>query len=521
MVNLHDTTFVIPVRIDCVERKRNIEALVGWILRETNASIIVLEADLMRQLCFDKREIRVKHIFVYDDEVIFYRTMYLNQLLNLAQTPIVGIWDADVIISSHQMEEAVSVLRDKKSGIAYPFDGTCRLLGNEISNEFCLTLDFSLLKNDTVNSIPYTDRPSLGGAFFIDKEVYLKCGGENENFYGWGPEDVERALRMEILGHALVRVKGPLFHLFHQKGDSAGINSYTIQKKNKQEFVKVSGFYKAELESYISSWGNRQNIVYVHLMCRIGNLMFQIAAAASIAKQNGCRLVAVLSDYRAPEPDNCCLDDYIEPFRSNLLQNVDIVSVQPERYRLYIEPYFHYKSIKFEDGLYLHGLFQSEKYLDRDLTLQLFKIDKVTEKYIQSNYENILQLKPTAINVRRGDYLKLQDLHPVCTLDYFNTAIEIIGKQSPFLVISDDVEWCKENFIGDNFYFTNETNAVVDLYLQTLCENNIISNSTFSWWGAWLNENPNKIVIAPKLWFGPSNARHNTKDLIPDSWIKI
>ncbi|MGL4493385.1 MAG: alpha-1,2-fucosyltransferase, partial [Tannerellaceae bacterium] len=313
----------------------------------------------------------------------------------------------------------------------------------------------------------------------------------------------------------------PLYHLYHQKGDSSGLSNLTQQKRNKQELVKVSGFYKSELEDYISSWNKKEDAVYVSLMCRIGNLMFQIAAGAAIAKRNNKRLIAVLSDYQTPQPDNISLKEYIDPFLTNILRHIDVIDKNPDRYRLYVEPYFHYKAIKFEDGLYLHGLFQSEKYLDRELTLQLFKIDEVTEKYIQSNYEDILQLKPTAINVRRGDYLKLQDLHPVCTLDYFNAAIKIIGEQSSFLVISDDVEWCKENFIGDNFYFTNETNAVVDLYLQTLCENNIISNSTFSWWGAWLNENPNKIVIAPKLWFGPSNARHDTKDLIPDSWIKI
>jgi 5'(3')-deoxyribonucleotidase len=95
-------------------------------------------------------------------------------------------------------------------------------------------------------------------------------------------------------------------------------------------------------------------------------------------------------------------------------------------------------------------------------------------------------------------------------------------KNSIFLIFSDDIEWCKENFpnISDKFIFIEGNKDYEDLYIMSKCKNNIISNSTFSWWGAWLNQNENKKVVAPLKWFG-SSINHNTKDLYCDGWIKI
>ena len=88
------------------------------------------------------------------------------------------------------------------------------------------------------------------------------------------------------------------------------------------------------------------------------------------------------------------------------------------------------------------------------------------------------------------------------------------------MVFSDDIEWCKHNFIGEEFIFAEDTNPVTALSLQLSCANNIIANSSFSWWAAYLNKNPSKIVIAPQKWFGP-NLAHDTKDLLPKEWARI
>jgi len=106
-------------------------------------------------------------------------------------------------------------------------------------------------------------------------------------------------------------------------------------------------------------------------------------------------------------------------------------------------------------------------------------------------------------------------------MGFFKKAINYVGKDNLFLIISDDITWCKKHFNGINFHFTDNKTPTEDIYLQTLCTNNIISNSTFSWWGAWLNDSPNKIVIVPTPWFSKQLSFNDTNDLIPKNWVQI
>lgn len=106
-------------------------------------------------------------------------------------------------------------------------------------------------------------------------------------------------------------------------------------------------------------------------------------------------------------------------------------------------------------------------------------------------------------------------------MSYYNKAIDFLGRDKKYLIISDDIDWCKRNFKGANFYFVDDEDPIIDLYIQTLCDNNIISNSTFSWWGAWLNPNKDKVVVCPDPWFGKSYSNYSTQDLIPEEWVQI
>ncbi len=128
-----------------------------------------------------------------------------------------------------------------------------------------------------------------------------------------------------------------------------------------------------------------------------------------------------------------------------------------------------------------------------------------------------------SIHVRRGDYLNSPNHHPVQNMNYYMKAIKQMPKDSIFLIFSDDISWCKANFpdVPEKFIFVEGNADYEDLLLMSLCKNNIMCNSTFSWWGAWLNKNPNKKVIAPSVWFGPAYANHNTEDLYCEGWIKI
>ena len=97
----------------------------------------------------------------------------------------------------------------------------------------------------------------------------------------------------------------------------------------------------------------------------------------------------------------------------------------------------------------------------------------------------------------------------------------VSNKIDVILVFSDDIKWCKENFIGDNFIFVENEKDYIDLYLMSMCNHNIISNSSFSWWGAWLNQSKEKVVISPEKWYGPNKGDRNLDDLLMSDWILI
>lgn len=249
-----------------------------------------------------------------------------------------------------------------------------------------------------------------------------------------------------------------------------------------------------------------------NLMGGLGNHMFQISVAYSLSLDNG--------DECAFDPINSSSKHgQIDSYKSNIYHNINFGSVPFNS--SYSEPQFSYTKIPYEPNTILLGYYQSEKYFshNRDKVLSLFGLDEVSRTYINNKYSELLKGKTCSLHVRRGDYLKLPNHHPVCSLEYYQSAIELIGDDTTFLVFSNDIGWCQENFNGDNFIFINESDYI-DMWLMSLCDDNIIANSSFSWWGAWLNPNPNKKVTVPKRWFGPAIS-NNTEDLIPNTWIVI
>lgn len=187
----------------------------------------------------------------------------------------------------------------------------------------------------------------------------------------------------------------------------------------------------------------------------------------------------------------------------------------------YIESDFHFKEIPdLEEDFNLVGYFQSEKYFEhcKDKIREAFYIDCELLK----NYITTIGKKVSSIHIRRGDYVNLKDYHPLCSMEYYTEAIKIMKSKGhdKFLIFSDDIEWCKLKFIGDEFEFSEGRSEITDMYLMSSCHSHIIANSSFSWWGAWLNENEDKKVIAPKQWFGDL-VKHNTKDLIPKGWYRV
>jgi len=127
--------------------------------------------------------------------------------------------------------------------------------------------------------------------------------------------------------------------------------------------------------------------------------------------------------------------------------------------------------------------------------------------------------------------VNLQDQHPTQPIEYYEEALTYFPDDMPVLVFSDSIEWCKDQdiFAPDRFMFSEPEDVYddgalvpyIDLCLMSLCSHAIIANSSMSWWGAWLQSNPHKRVIAPKMWFGSAYQFHNTKDLYCDDWTVL
>jgi hypothetical protein len=155
-----------------------------------------------------------------------------------------------------------------------------------------------------------------------------------------------------------------------------------------------------------------------------------------------------------------------------------------------------------------------ENYIN-EIISELSCTDPITENLLKK-YPNISN-NSVSIHIRRTDYLTSNGFHPVQPISYYERALEIIGEYDNIFVFSDDINWCKENLKFKNMTFVENNNSVTDLWLMSFCTNNIIANSSFSWWGALLNKNKNKKVIVPNNWF----SYIDVSTMHPKNWIKI
>ena len=268
---------------------------------------------------------------------------------------------------------------------------------------------------------------------------------------------------------------------------------------------------------------------------RLGNQMFQYAALRGIAAKNGYDFTIPPEDY--PHRDNYGL---FESFKLNNVKTSNIGFVEgnsvQENGHQFIEEFF----TELPDGVNLEGYFQSEKYFShiKDQILQDFQFNEgysiPCNQYIES-----LDTPPIFLHIRRTDAIGREEYHPILPLTYYEEALKQFPEDTPCFVFTDDIAWCKkqEFFKADRFLF-NESNEKysyqtidgtgkrqntllpqTDLCLMSLCSGAIIANSSFSWWGAWLQNDRGKIVAPnPVKWFGPANSHLDTSDMVPDHW---
>ena len=289
-------------------------------------------------------------------------------------------------------------------------------------------------------------------------------------------------------------------------------------------------------------------MIVVALSGGLGNQLFQYAAGRSLAISRKTALFLDIADLdaqmetvtkRAFElgvfaiPAEIATEKQIRRLLHPPLLRKLVDKTRPYfRKATYNEPFFPYDEHfpGASSQTLLRGYWQSERYFDgvANVLREDLRIKAPLSQQTKETADRIGSSRSVSLHVRRGDYVKdarTLRYHGVCEPEYYQRAIgEISRRPGDFevFVFSDDMDWAKANIqttLPMTFVDHPDRQAYEDLYLMSRCKHNIIANSSFSWWGAWLNPNPDKVVIAPKRWFNESNA--DTRDLLPGQWIKI
>lgn len=257
------------------------------------------------------------------------------------------------------------------------------------------------------------------------------------------------------------------------------------------------------------------------LMGQLGNQFFQIATATALALDHGATPLfpGLKTELQFNVPLNY----------EKVFHHLDTTCTdQPIEY-VYIEPQFPYSPIPYHPNMSIRGWFQSEKYFahHKNEIMALFAPSPEIMSYLHDKYGDLLRLDNT-VSIHYRSY-KTEDpnqsVYIDCDIDYFERAINLFPEESVFVVFSNDIEGCKVRFskIARNFVYIEGEAHYHDLYLMSLCKDNIICNSSFSWWGAYLNAHAGKRVVAPLKWFNPVYEAQikGAHDLIPSDWIVL
>lgn len=277
----------------------------------------------------------------------------------------------------------------------------------------------------------------------------------------------------------------------------------------------------------------------------LGNQMFQYAAGLALARKRNTSLELDLSFFE--NSGNAIAREYgLSVFSlsgtiasKETVQKYTASSVQKQLQRLLPwykrkniqEPHYHFTSDFFKIGknALLDGYWQSEKYFSeiKDDVLKEFSLQIELTDAAHTWKQKIKNTSSVSLHIRRGDYVESKEVSDhigAQPMTYYDKAVEIIKqhvKDPMFFVFSDDIAWAKEHLSLENVEFVSDSSLqdYEEMTLMSVCKHNIIANSSFSWWGAWLNTNADKKVIAPQQWFADGSM--DTKDLIPKDWLQV
>jgi len=277
-------------------------------------------------------------------------------------------------------------------------------------------------------------------------------------------------------------------------------------------------------------------MVTVKLYGGLGNQMYQYAAGVALARKLRSKLHLDTAWFEQIKGNADVtqriyeLDGFgIAPAPLSVLDKINLRLNPP---KLFSESGLGFNK-DFEElngNVYLDGYWQSYKYFEeyRQAILEAFSFPETISRSNLRLLTQIKKLNSVSIHVRRGDYntKRGRSYHGLIGKSYYYKALEDLSKKVKHPVVfifSDEIDWCKKNLTFDyplEFIDSNSTNAgVEDMRLMSSCKHNIIANSSFSWWAAWLNKNVEKTIYAPTAWF--AGEEHNIDDRLPTQWIRI
>ena len=284
-------------------------------------------------------------------------------------------------------------------------------------------------------------------------------------------------------------------------------------------------------------------MIIIRVIGGLGNQLFQYAAARCLSELRNTEVKLDVTGFQNYQLRNFDLNALHTQITIAGTHEIDLLKAKGTFQRIqsyltpynkrtfYKQPYFHFDPhfYRLSGNVYLQGFFQSERYFQpfQPIIRREFRFKEEILKDVKT-FGKYLSTQPSvAIHIRRGDYKDEKTLryHGILSFDYYQRAIALIQQKLPtphFFIFSDDGAWVKENLQLENSSIVSgvySKNHFEDLYLMSKCQHNIIANSSFSWWGAWLNNNPDKIVIAPKQWF--NEGPQDTQDLCPPDWIRL
>ena len=285
-------------------------------------------------------------------------------------------------------------------------------------------------------------------------------------------------------------------------------------------------------------------MIYVRIRGGLGNQLFQYSAARSLADRLNVNLGLDTREYNVDSPFEMGLKNFniraefnpkgLIKHKKNGFSKYILDIALGNHKNVYKETNLGFNNLfhSLHNKTYLKGYWQSEKYFENNQK-NIFKDLQIIALQSKKNIkisENISKTNSVSLHIRRGDYVTNSAYnmkHGTCSLDYYKRSVDYLSKSLnknfTIFAFSDDPEWVFKNLkLPMDIQFIEHNSSkkdYEDLRLMSQCNHNIIANSSFSWWGAWLNKSPKRTIISPKEWYIDKNIKNI--DIIPNNWIKI